>query len=268
MCDGDTVWSFGHLRSRGLSRRTITRALETGSIRRIRFGVYASERACGEIVAAALHGGGLACVSAARHSGLWTLPDSALHIWMGDGGHERTHDSCACTPHWTHGSPGRAFAPANLVDTLLQLLNCCGEEAFFVALESALHQNRLPARLRGQLVERLRSRGRELLEFARADAESGLESLFRLRLRWLGDRLRSQISIAGVGRVDFLIDGRLIVEVDGRLGHDSHADRAKDLMRDATATSWGYTTVRFTYAMIIHDWDLVEAAITRALAPA
>ena len=43
-------------------------------------------------------------------------------------------------------------------------------------------------------------------------------------------------------------------------------DRHKDLVRDANAAAWGYVTLRFDYALIVHDWDLVEAAILGSLA--
>jgi hypothetical protein len=30
---------------------------------------------------------------------------------------------------------------------------------------------------------------------------------------------------------------------------------------------WGYSTLRFDYALIVHDWDLVERAILGRLRP-
>ena len=30
--------------------------------------------------------------------------------------------------------------------------------------------------------------------------------------------------------------------------------RHKDLRRDANAAAWGYVTLRFDYAMVVHDW--------------
>ena len=72
--------------------------------------------------------------------------------------------------------------------------------------------------------------------------------------------------IAGVGGVDALIGDRLIVEVDGRDNHDGASMRHKDLVRDANAAMWGYVTLRFDYALIVHDWDMVERAILGALA--
>lgn len=104
-----------------------------------------------------------------------------------------------------------------------------------------------------------------LVGFARADADSGLESLVRLRLHRLGIRLRTQVWIPTVGEVDFVVGERLIVEADGEANHGGSGLRAKDLRRDASAAALGYQTLRFTYAMIVHDWQAVEAAIVGAL---
>ncbi len=73
--------------------------------------------------------------------------------------------------------------------------------------------------------------------------------------------VRTQVHITGVGRVDLLIGDRLIVELDGREYHGLDDSRHRDLCRDANAAIWDYATLRFDYAMVMHDWDLVEAAI-------
>lgn len=109
------------------------------------------------------------------------------------------------------------------------------------------------------------ARMREALAFARTDADSGLESLLRWRLRRHGLSVRTQVRVFGVGRVDVLIDDRLIVETDGRENHEGPLLRHKDLVRDANAASWGYVSLRFDDAMVVHDWELVEAAILGAV---
>ncbi|MGC5223808.1 endonuclease domain-containing protein [Micromonospora sp. DT81.3] len=115
--------------------------------------------------------------------------------------------------------------------------------------------------------------GRDAIAFARSNSDSGLESLLRWRLRRYGLSVRTQVEIAGVGRVDFLVGERLLLEVDGRANHDEsalHPDgtslRHKDLVRDANAAAWDYVTLRFDYAMVVHDWDLVERAILAQIA--
>jgi very-short-patch-repair endonuclease len=76
------------------------------------------------------------------------------------------------------------------------------------------------------------------------------------------------VIIDGVGEVDFVIGGRLILEADGRENHDGTDKRHKDLVRDAKAAALGYRTLRFDYDLIVHDWPVVEAAILAALSRA
>lgn len=61
--------------------------------------------------------------------------------------------------------------------------------------------------------------------------------------------------------MDFLLGDRVILEVDGIGNHDGASNRHKDLVRDANAAVWGFVTLRFDYALVVHDWPTVEAAI-------
>ncbi len=106
------------------------------------------------------------------------------------------------------------------------------------------------------------------MDLARSDAASGLESVLRLRLHLIGLALASQVAIDGVGRVDFVVGGRLILEVDGEGDHAGSDRRHVDLVRDAAASALGYETLRFDYALVVHDWPTVVAAIRAALARA
>jgi very-short-patch-repair endonuclease len=68
-----------------------------------------------------------------------------------------------------------------------------------------------------------------------------------------------------IGQVDFVYrDRRLIVEVDGRLGHSQVLDFEKDRRRDQEALVIGMSVVRFTYRQITRRPDQVEEVL-RAL---
>ncbi|MGM7699703.1 endonuclease domain-containing protein [Microbacterium sp. A84] len=162
--------------------------------------------------------------------------------------------------HWDDGAARLGQLPP-VRNALLQIAVCMGEESFFVALESALRHSSLPPDGLRWLGERLPEELLWLLAFAHSDADSGLESLVRLRLHHLGISVQTQISIEGVGEVDMVIGNRLIIEADGRENHEREAKRHKDLVRDAKAAALGYETLRFDYAMIVHDWEIVKAAI-------
>lgn len=247
----------------GLSRRMLADAVAEGRIRRIRNGVFASHSADPWIVAAAGHGGSLTCSRALRMHGIWVLDDDvAPHVWMGAHGRVH-HDHCGCTGHFYDGRT--ALGLADVEDALVHLYVCRGDEAFFASLESALTVRAIGAATRTRVRSRLPAAARWLVDLARADAGSGLESLLRLRLHLLGIRLECQVEIPTVGRVDFVIDGRLILEVDGDEFHGSPAARHRDRMRDAAASAQGLETLRFDYAMIVRKWAVVESAIAGAI---
>ncbi len=104
-------------------------------------------------------------------------------------------------------------------------------------------------------------RGRRALEFIDPRAESGIETMLRLALRRLRVRVSSQVVIPGVGRVDFLVGERLVIEADG---YEWHADRAafeRDRERDRELVRRGYLVIRVTYQQAHDDLDAVTVAV-------
>lgn len=132
-------------------------------------------------------------------------------------------------------------------------------------MHATIARRMLTRQARARLRARIPSHGRWLVDLAHDDADSGLESLLRFRLHLIGIDLESQVEIPTVGRVDFVIGGRLILEADGRQNHESDRSRHRDRVRDAAASVLGYETLRFDYAQIVHDWPSVEAAVVAAL---
>lgn len=252
------------LQRHGISRKALSASVVAGVIYRVRPGVFAAPHADSLVVEAAAHGGMLTCEAALRQHGIWTISELPVpHVWLGENGRRHPHPDCTCVTHFFEG-PTR-FGRAAVETALVHLFRCAGEEAFFAAYESAWRQRKLSAAARQRIRALLPETARWLIDMARPDADSGLESLLRLRLHLLGIRLSCQVTITGVGRVDFVVAGRLIIEVDGRENHDGWSMRHKDLMRDAAASAHGYETLRFDYAQVIHGWPQVQAAIVHAL---
>ena len=257
------VATFRELRESGLSRWNIAAAMRDGTLSSPRRGVYERLGVCDEVRTATAHGGWIACVSAARHHGLWvTDHGDGLHVGLRAHGRAYAHDDCSCVVHWSDDDAKRSvFGVPSARAVVRQVLRCQGLESFFVVLESALRLRKLSNADLVWLRQQTNAQARDAIGFARRDADSGLESLLRWRLRRHGLSVRTQQTIASVGRVDFVIGERLIVEVDGADNHDGESHRHKDLVRDANAAAWGYVTLRFDYAMVVHDWDTVELAI-------
>jgi very-short-patch-repair endonuclease len=97
-------------------------------------------------------------------------------------------------------------------------------------------------------------------------AESGTETIVRCLLTIAGLRVRPQVDIAGVGRVDLLVEDRVVVEVDGREWHDDPGRFAVDRRRDVRATIGRYRVLRFSWFQVLFRWSEVEAAVFAALA--
>ncbi|MGN8024754.1 DUF559 domain-containing protein [Microbacterium sp. 22242] len=253
------------LQELGFSRRSLARLVQKGVLERIRPGVFALPRIEADVRTAAAHGGALSCVSVLRRLKVWVLSDSdALHVWLGPNHHAQQHDGCTCVSHFYRGTP--APGHTDLETALVHLYRCQGDEAFFASFESAWRKGLLFRSARARIRAALPQTARWLIDLARPDADSGLESLLRLRLHLLGIQLDCQVRIHGVGVVDFVVAGRLILEADGKENHDGSSQRHRDRQRDAIASRLGYETLRFDYAQIIHDWPTVQAAILAALA--
>lgn len=266
----DTIIRLGglargsHLQTLGFTRRALSRAVQRGEIERIRDGVFTCGPIDREVRAATPHGGALTCASVLQLLGVWVLVQvSAPHVWLGRDRHAHPHDGCSCVSHYYRGTV--PLGMTSLEIALVHFRRCAGDEAFFAAYESALRLKLLTTAARGRIRTMIPATARWLVDLARLDSDSGLESLLRLRLHVLGIRLDCQVELVGVGRVDFVVGGRLVVEADGKENHVGTTMRHKDLVRDAAASALGYETLRFDYAQIIHDWPTVQAAIIAAL---
>ena len=254
------------LRQAGHTTAQIRAAVARGDARRLRTGWVAVVDAPDDVVRAVRLGGRLACLSAARHHGLWVPEaDDHLHVALPRHAGRRFGDGAEFTVHWDSANWRDLPATVESVEALVrQVLLCCDREIAIVIIDSALNQRKLSWAALRRVVRRLPSRFGSVLDDVDSASESGLETLCRLRLRGLGASIRSQVTIPGVGRVDLLVGERLIIEADGREWHEGrgafHGDRARDL----ALLRLGYIVIRVSYPLIMSEWMLVELTV-RAL---
>lgn len=250
-----TIMSYGDLRNRGLARSRIEKLVEEGALLHLRRGFYARPEIPPEIAAAVRRGGVLTCVSALRIRGLWTLPDERSHIRVPSG------TRVAAAPnqriHWSKQGVDLSAGVDSTADSIDHVAACLDLRAAVIVIDSALNRNEItPAALHVTL--QASPRGRRILAMVDERAESGLETIARLALRRLRVKVRSQVVIPSVGRVDLLIGDRLILELDGR---DAHADFERDRTRDRAAVVAGYVVMRAGYHRVLHEWAGIEAEI-------
>ena len=245
----------------GYSPYVIAQAVAQGLLVRVRRVWVALPGADRELVSAARDGVVLSCVTQARRLGLWVLREPEYHVAASP--HARGHVPEGIVVHWAGALVSRhPDALVDPVENVLALVAACQpHEAAMTIWESALRQG---------LVERaalmrlpFARRARRILERAIPFADSGLETLFSIRLRWLRVRILPQIWILG-HRVDFLIGERLVVQIDGR--HHVGTQRTADIAHDAALMAAGYYVIRLSYGQILDDWPTVQDVIARAVA--
>lgn len=69
------------------------------------------------------------------------------------------------------------------------------------------------------------------------------------------------MTVRGVGRVDFVVDGWLIVECDSFAHHSDWEAQRRDRRRDQAAAALGYATYRPIAEDIMWHPELVRAAL-------
>ncbi|MCU1473245.1 MAG: hypothetical protein JWQ92_1313 [Amnibacterium sp.] len=244
---------------------------------RVRKGHFADPGVPVDVVRAARVGGIATATTAGRALGLWTPRDQRLHVALpltaarlrdADDA-DRPLDPADVVLHWGKRVPPPAQVPTRIAPLLLVLehaLLSLRPELAIAMIDSVLHLRH--ARLSDLTVLRTVLPAHLGVVVARAEprCESGLESVACYLLRAAGYRVEVQVVIPGVGRVDLLVEGRLIVELDGRTWHDDPMAFARDRRRDAASAASRYRTLRFDSGQVLHGWPTVLAAVAAALA--
>lgn len=249
------IYSTRRLRDGGLSPRQIARHVADGRLTRLRRGVYA-ETGVDPVVASAVRvGGRLTCVSALALNGVWTMPFPDVHVRVASG------ISVTRGPgqhlHWTRERLDDTQWIDDPLTSLALAVECLDLRAAVVVIDSVVNRCILDADVVARLLLAT-PRGRRLLKLHDGKAESGIETLARLALRSRNIRVRTQVAIAGIGRVDLLIGDRLVLELDGR---EWHTDFERDRARDRALVARGYLVIRASYRQVMAEWPLVESQI-------
>ncbi|NUP73098.1 MAG: DUF559 domain-containing protein [Sinomonas sp.] len=256
----------------GLSRSDLS--FLARHVERPKRGVFAAPDCRRDYLAAIMHNAVLTCASAAKDYELWLRGTPKRYHLGCDHGHATNRWAIAglrSTVHRGLRYPTHHSLPlAALEDVLFHALRCLPEEGSVPLVASAV-------RLHGLRIELLEDDltaqkcGRALATLRRVDprVESLPEAEALLLLiplaRELGLGVEPQAYVPGVGRVDFLIGGFLIVEVDGVAYHSDRASVRRDRQRNNSAVLGGYLSLRFVPETIWNEPEQFLAAVRAAL---
>lgn len=247
----------------GYSRSRIEAAVRAGVVQRIRRGILGVPNGCPEIRTALTANGLITCISAAKELGLWSIKDpDQLHLWADHGVLPRsvaTHRSALVRDRL----PG---AYVSVVDAVLHALRCRPPLESLVLAESAVRLGAVDCQeLLLHLPGPRNGARRAVVHRIRTDAESPLEVIARELFRAAGLRVETQVEIRGLGRVDMVIEGCLIVELDGMEFHWTREAFRKDRRRNNHGVLCGLPTLRYVYEDVMFRPQSVLAQVISAV---
>jgi hypothetical protein len=284
-------WTTSELRRRGRSPREIRRAVEQRVMSEVRKGHFVVPGAPVEVVRAARLGGVATATTASRALGIWTPPDPPPGSVVARGRREpdrlqvavprnasRLRDpddagsafvqSTRVVLHWTDDADLSSTDRTRIAPPLLMLKHAFlsqSPERALAVLDSALHLRFLREEDLPRLVAILPDRLEPVVMAADGRAESGIESIVRYLLIALGLHVEIIVGLRGVGTIDLLVEGRLVIECDGREFHDDDEAFERDRTRDLNAARQRYRTLRVSWFKVLFEWPLVEEAVFAAL---
>ena len=260
----------------GHGRAALSAAATTGAIIRVRQGWYSTPDIHPTFLEAARVGGRLTCLSALDFHGYWSYPTSDLHVAVDPhacrlrarrskitrlADVERPHTRV----HWRDAREGSSRFILPPIASLADLIVCQPDEVIVAVADSVVHNS---PELTGWWLELARhapAHKRAHLALVDGVCESGTESIFLFRIAPFQSPLFRQVPIPGVGRVDFLVGEKLIIEIDGAEYHTDPARFEADRRRDAILSRMGYRVLRFSYKQVMFAWAEVEAAVICAV---
>jgi len=248
----------------GFTRHVLRNAVQSSSIERIRRSWLATPSTPIALRRAAAIGGRLACLSAARHHGLWTLDDERLHLAVARNASR--FDAGDARVHWNSGPvvPHRYELVEPVVDALAHIADCQPFDHALATWESAVRLGRTTPTYLDRL--ELRSASAQKVRAACGLlSDSGIESIPVARLARIGIAVNQQVVIDG-HRVDGLIGDRLVYQIDGYSFHRTAEQRRKDIAEDRRLVLMGYTVLRYDYQQVLFEWDAIEAQLRGAIA--
>jgi very-short-patch-repair endonuclease len=163
---------------------------------------------------------------------------------------------------------GHPFVPVAAVeDVALHALGCLPPPASTAMATSAIRLHGVsPELLARQLsADRPGTALRTLRELdvrAESIVEVDAQHLFRSN----GIEYEAQVFLPGIGRVDFLLEGFPIVEIDGFAFHSNRRDMLRDRNRNNMSAVNGYAVLRYMPEHVWFSPDQVMAEIRAVLA--
>lgn len=262
----------------GMARQGLTEAVRSGQLLRVRRDRYALPEVERAILEAVRIGGLLSCVSAADLLGIWVPDQPFTHLAMGrDASRMRSPRSRfvpltadnrdGCELHWWPliDVDAASLHSVGVRDALAHIIRCQPRMVAVAALDSALYTGRISLADLDVIFASVPAKFADLRDDIDSRCMSGIETIVRLLCLDAGVRCVPQVDFPGIGVVDFVLEGCVVVETDGHSGHASASNQKRDYDRDVALAALGYIVLRFNYRQVMFHPERVMFAIRGAL---
>lgn len=239
-------------------------ALRRSSARGIGQRWLALESAPADLVAAAQVHGRVACMSAAARLGMALLrPPAEFHLWVPRNARASRQSGIRLHRARVLDPVAPTALVCGVVDVLSHLAACLSELEALIAWESALSKRLVSATALAHAAWP-GPRQRRLARIATDRSDSLLETIVAYRLREEGIAFRQQEEFWG-RPVDFVVEDRLVLQIDGFEHHAEPRQRRSDIEFDARLLAAGYPVVRRDFVGVVHHWPAFARDIRAAL---
>ncbi|MEJ3404904.1 DNA/RNA helicase [Rathayibacter sp. YIM 133350] len=253
----------------GLTSYQVKKAVSEGRLRRVRRDWFSVPECPPALIRAVLAGGRLTCLSAARHWELWMIDDGHFHVAVPPtaGRTRQGETDGTMTLHWARPIVATTARVAidSIETVLIRVSECQPHENAVAVVDSALNKKLVRRGQLLQLASVVGGRFAEVVADSDGRADSGLETLPRVRLRRRGIEMVPQVRIDGHD-VDGLIGECLALQFDGDAFHSTPAQRHRDREEDARLELQGYHVLRYGTRDVLDRWPRAEAQILSAMA--
>ena len=246
-----------------LPRRALARAVSEGRLVPLGRSLVAVPELSEAQQSAFAVGGVLSCASAAAAHGLPLI--------------SRRHMMHVTVPRSRSGHSGRGLVlhrrdvssldgVTTLARTAADCARCLTDLEAIAVVDAVLNRGVERDAVVAELYGRGARAARSVVALADGRSQSSGESVARVTLVRAGLRVEPQVFVAGVDWVDLVVEGRVVVEVDGFAYHADAKQFALDRRRDAALVAMGYRVLRFTWVDVVTRPAYVVEMVRRALA--
>lgn len=271
---GLRVASRHELLSAGATPRGLTTAVRGGYLLRVRRDHYALPGTPRSIIQAVRIGGRIGCLSTLDELGVFALDNRFTHAHLDHAASRTRHpndrhvrltsrERDGVEVHWgalLDPHSGSEYS-VGLQDALAQALLCQHRWHSVASIDNALFLGLVTDAEVREVFSHAPARLRSLLLTVDGRAEAGQETVLRMVLQESGLHCEPQVRIAGVGRVDLVVEGCVVVEADSRLAHDGWELHVRDRNRDVDLARLGYPSLRPAYQRTMYTPYEVRDAV-------